>query len=463
MIESDAGVPRPPFDFDAEDAALLDEVQRAAFAFFWDGATPGTGLIRDRSGHDTVSVAGIGFGLSALPIGVERGWITRDEGGARARLILTTLLDEPTNRKAGLYYHFLNPDGTPRRIGTELVVSTIDSAILFSGAIVACEYFGGDVGALADRMLAEADWSFFVNDDAHDEYARGFISLGWRPTSDADPTGPGSLLPYSWIDSGDEHRLATVMGVIAPTESHRVDPALYYRLRREVGWHDPDGELVWFPYSGALFTALFSHCWIDYAHFGADDPAARGMAHRARVDWWENTRRTIHLHRDKAIANPLGLPTLGPDAWGLSACDGPDGYLVPGLFPEPVKMLDAQAGRDYPVFKAKDDWGDGVVPPYAAASAIAFEPELALRAMRHYRSLESPDGSPLVWRGLDAGGFGFVDSFRTGETPWHGDETVAIDQGPMLLLIENARTGLIWRLFGAHPAVDAGFRALGFR
>ncbi|HHN79039.1 MAG TPA: hypothetical protein ENK11_10275 [Phycisphaerales bacterium] len=169
----------------------------------------------------------------------------------------------------------------------------------------------------------------------------------------------------------------------------------------------------------------------------------------------------VHLHRDKAIANPEHLPTLGPDAWGLSACDGPDGYVVGGLFPEPLEMIGAVPDRDFSTYKAQDHWGGGIVPPYAAASSIIFEPGLSLRAMRHYRSLKDADGLPLVWRDPEKGGYGFVDSFRGGDEPWRAADTVAIDVGPMLLLIENARSGLIWKLFSADPVVRAGLVRLG--
>jgi hypothetical protein len=460
VIRSGPGVPRPPFEFNEDDSALLDRVQRAAFGYFWDSAHAGSGLVRDRSSAETVSVAGVGFGLSALTIGVERSWITRAEGEARARSILVALLDHPENRKAGLYYHFLNPDGSPKRVGTELVVSTIDSALLFAGAVTAGQYFGGEIGTLVDRMLSEADWTFFADRSGEPGRPSGCLSLGWKPESDEDPTGDGRLLPYSWLDSGDEHRLSTFMAVCAPDPEHRIDPVVYYRLRRMLGRHDPVGEVVWFPYSGALFTAFFAHCWIDYARLGPDAPSAWGVRQRASVDWWENSRRIVHLHRDRAIENPLGLPTLGENAWGFTACDGPDGYLVPGLFPEPLTMIGAEAGTDYSTFQPRDQWGGGVVAPYGAASSIVFEPALALAAIRHAFGLKDASGEPLAWRDPERGGYGFVDAFRSGAEPWHADDTVAIDHGPMLLMIENARTGLVWDLFRAHPAIRAGFARL---
>ena len=112
-----------------------------------------------------------------------------------------------------------------------------------------------------------------------------------------------------------------------------MDPALYYRLRRQLGAHGDTGPMVWFPWSGALFTNFFAHCWIDYAGMGPDTPRAFGIANRSSVDWWENSRRAVRLHRLKAIENPKKVPTLGVNAWGLTASDYAGGYAVPGVFP----------------------------------------------------------------------------------------------------------------------------------
>jgi hypothetical protein len=466
VIAPARGTPRPPFRFSAADAQLLDEIQEATFHFFWTAVSPETGMVYDRTSSDVISVAGVGFQLAALPIGVERGWITRDQGEARARQILDALEREPSNRKAGLFYHFINPhDASARRVGRELVVSTVDSALLFAGMLVAGQYFGGDVAADADRLFAAADWSFFLAEPGGDAPppAGRFLSLGWKPLADDRPTGDGELLPYYWLDAGDEHRLTTLLGVAAPEPAHRVAPETYWGLRRQLGWHEGQGHIVWFPYSGALFTAFFAHLFIDYAALGTDNPSAHGQTHRAGVDWWENSRRSVHLHRDRAIANPDGLPTLGPDAWGFSAGDGPDGYLVSGQFPTPVTMVGAEPGRDFSTFPAENNWGGGVIAPYAAGASIMFEPELAVAALRFARGVTGPGGSPGVWRAGTPNGWGFADAFRLGpdgRTDWVAEDFVAISQGPLLLGIENARTGLVSRLFMQHPAVRAGLDQL---
>jgi len=468
-IQAPANTPRPPFRFAADDEQFLDEVQHATFDYFWRTASPKTGMVPDRTSQPTVSVAGVGFQLSALPIGVERGWVTRDEARQRALLILKSLSANPDNRKAGLFYHFIDPDtaGQPAA-AYEHAVSTVDSALLFSGVITASSYFGGQVAEVGDQLVLDADWSFFVarKDDPRIRggppapYETGFLSLSWRPDDPAKPSGEGKLSPYYWLDSGDEHRLVMFLAACAPDPAHRVQPQRYYQLRRQLGSYKDTGPFVWFPYSGALFTFFFAHCWIDYSAMGPDNPAANGVPNRARVDWWENSRRAVRMHRRKAIENPTGAPTLGPNAWGLTASDVPDGYGVPGLFPERLPLLNERPGFDYAVFDAKDDFGGGTIAPYGAGSSIMFEPAAAIVALRHYRSLRRPDGAALVWRDPSSGGFGFQDSFNLGRG-WVSADYVAIDQGPLILAIENARTGLIWRLFHSHPFVQGGMDRLG--
>ncbi len=462
VIESAAGMARPPYAFDEGESALLEEIQRGAFLFFWHESHRETGMVRDRTGAEIVSVAGVGFQLSALPIGVERGWVSRGDAEARAALIMRSLLGAEDNRHAGLFFHYLDGrTGRPSTEGYETLVSTIDTALLFAGVITASSYFGGEVAAMGDRMLAAADWTAFFEPEPAAEFARGFISLGWRPDDAENPTGPGTVLPYSWIDAGCEHRLVTFLAVCAE-EGGGVPPEKYYALRRKLGTYDDLGHIAWFPWSGALFTAFFSHCWIDYAHMGPDDPAAHGVERRPRVDWWENSRRLAEMHRLKAIENPLGFKTVGPNAWGLGASDGPDGYHVAHLHPEPVEMYGAIVGVDYPPESPGDDWIDGTTAPYAAGSCIMFTPRESLAALRHYRELRDESGALVVWREPDpaAREYGFRDAYNL-DKGWVASDYVAIDQGPLLLAIENARSGLVWDLFMRHPLVARGLERLG--
>lgn len=464
VIESPPNIPRPPFKFSPEDQAFLDEVQHASFQFLWCACDPTTGMVYDRTSVKFASIAGVGFQLAALPIAAERGWVSRTDAEGRALSILRALENEPTNRKAGLFYHFL--DGATAKPVDNDVVSTIDSALLFSGMIVAGSYFGGEIRERGDRMVQAADWSFFVEHapQKKEPHMLGFISLGWKPSKFSSPNGEGRILPYYWADSGDEHRLVAFLAAMAPEPSHRVDPALYHKLRRQLGEYQDTGAMVWFPWSGAMFVNVFANVFIDYAGRGPDSPETLGVDRRPKVDWWENSRRAVRLHQLKAINKPSNIPTLGPNAWGLTACDAASGYSVPGVFPNPVATSDAVPDVDYAVFKAKDDYGDGTVAPYGAGTAIMFDPAGALAALRYYRSLQAQDGSPLVWREPSSWpcatqGYGFQDSFNLG-TSWVAPDCVSIDQGPLVLAIENARSGRVWSLFESHPWVQAAAERL---
>lgn len=466
---------RPPYRFAEQDEALLNDVQRGAFRFLWEECDPSTGMVYDRTSRHVVSVAGVGFQLAALPIGVSRGWITREQAEERATRILEAMLANPENRHAGLFQHYLDPKTAGNHSEQlEHVVSTIDSAILVAGVMVASEYFEkGRAHELAEKLIGDADWRAFYSTDSPRAHERGFISLGWKPKDPRNTRGPGSLLPFYWIDSGCEHRLVTFLGVGASEPQQRVAPETYYRLRRQLGEYPGVGTMVFFPFSGALFTNVFSHCFIDYAGIGAamgpDDPAKFGVSQRAPVDWWENSRRAVLLHQQKAIEAEGKVPTLGRNAWGLTACDSPTGYLVPGVFPNAAPMPGARPEFDYAAYEAHDSLGDGTIAPYGPGCAILFDPTRSLEALRWMRGLKNASGAALVWRDpatpiASGGGYGFQDSFNlAGEKPWVASDCVSIDQGPLCLAIENARTGMVWELFHKHPNAARAMELLGLR
>ncbi len=478
VIASEPGTPRPPFTFSREDEALLSQVHEGAFWWMWDACDPATGLTRDRASEKFSSTAAVGFALAGLPAGVERGWVTRAQAEARALTILRTLEKSP--RVGGLFYHFI--DGSTAQLPPKMpegVVSTIDSGILFAGMLVASSFFGGEVAQRADAFVAEANWNFFVDPSAKEPHWKGFVSLGWEPDSIKEPQGKGKLLPYYWVDAGDEQRLVTFLAVASPRVEHSVPAERYYQLRRHLG-EDPgvtgqgNGVLVsHIPWSGAFFTHVFANLFLDYRAIGVDDPSSFGVPARARIDWWENARRAVHMHRSLAIRNPRKLPTLSENAWGLTASDYSGGYLVPGVYPTPRVFKDERPHWDFePSDQARrENFGDGTIAPYGAGCAIMFEPELSLAALRYYRGLKDAQGRDVVWRwprpsdpakitGLE--GYGFLDAFNLG-TGWVAEDYVGIDQGPLALAIENARTGLTWRLFQSHPYVKKGLTRLGLK
>jgi len=451
---------RPPFDFSDSDEAFLEEVQRATFRWMWESPdVTDAGLIKDRSSGGLVSIAGVGYQLGGIVIGVERGYISRDQGERRARQILEALLRNSNNRKAGLFYHFLDEDTNgPRANGDG--VSTIDSSILFAGVLTASSYFGGEVQHLGDSMFRAADWSFFQQPQSDPDWKAGMISLLWRPDDRAnDPTGPGSLISPTWLDAMGEQRLIYFLAAAAPDAEHRVEPDFFYRLRRTPAQWQDIGPMIRLPSAGSTFLAFFDQLWIDDASIGEaqgpdrpDLPENGGWEFRTPTDWWENSRRHAKMHRGKAIEEaPPGFTTLGPDSWGLSASDGPSGYQVPGLYGPVLPLPGARPDFDLPRGFATDNWIDGTVAIYGAGCMIMFEPELAIDALRNYRTLEDDAGNLLAWED----DYGFEDAFNLhiSGAPWVASDRLAIDQGPLLIAIENARSGLIWETFHKHPFV----------
>ncbi len=245
-----------------------------------------------------------------------------------------------------------------------------------------------------------------------------------------------------------------------------MDPALYYRMRRRLGAYKDTGPFVWFPWSGALFTNVFAHCWIDYAWRGVDDPARLGVKNRAAVDWWENSRRAVRMHQLKAVENPRSFRGFGKNVWGLTASDAPSGYAVPGLFPDPIPMPGAIPNVDFADFAAKDNWGDGTIAPYAGgigdhvrsgasgrrAQTLSVARGRGRTPARVARAGASGEG------GWGCGGFEGVrlPGFLQRGEGMDGRRLRSIDQGPLLLSIENARTGLVWQLFARSSVCAAG-------
>jgi hypothetical protein len=420
------------YEFTAQDDAFLDQVQKGCFNYFWNEVGSPACLAKDKSSDTVCSVAAVGFQLSSLPIGVERGWITREQGEERALAVLNALTSRTDNKKFGIYLHYLDentggqPDFSRTKYRYELQASTVDHALLQAGAMTAAVYFGGAVAKAAEPIIHDADWQ------AHYDKNAGYITFGWRASTDEGVNGPGEIRPWYWQRASDEERLIYFLAAGSPVKEHAVEPAAYYRLKRiEKQFDDMPPYIV--SWNGSMFTYFFSHCWIGYRHLDADDPAEFGIT-APRVDWFENSRRATLTHRARCIEMAKQHPTLGENRWGLAPCSFRNDYLVHEVTPSE---------------NDKDVWYDGALPPYGAGSAIMFTPKESLAALQEYRGLKDKDGKPLAWRDPQQGGFGFVDSFSL-DPPYGHDDYLGIDQGPMLLAIENARTGLIWKLFMQH-------------
>jgi hypothetical protein len=271
---------------------------------------------------------------------------------------------------------------------------------------------------------------------------QGWLTMGWRATTDQGVDGRGEIAPHHWQWASDEERLIYFLAAGSPKREFALEPAAYYRLKRVVKQHNEMRPYV-VSWNGSLFTYFFAHCWIEYRHLSKDDPTAFG-SEGPSVDWFENSRRATLTHRQRCIEASQEYPTLGLNRWGLAPCAFRDKYLVHEVRPN---------------LSDKDVWYEGVIPPYAAGSAIMFAPAESLAALREYKSLRDPSGHPLAWRDDGRTVYGFVDSFSL--TPPYGhNENLGIDVGPLLLAIENVRTGLIWRLFMKHNVAQKAVERL---
>lgn len=378
------------------DAALLDEISRRAFLYFWQEANPSNGLIRDRSTPDSpCSIAAVGFGLSALPIAIEQGWISRQAGYERALATLRTFATGGVEGEHGFFYHFVDMQSGRRVQSSEL--SSIDTALFLAGALTVGQYFPEtEVAELADRLYQDADWTWMQ--------AGGVtLSMGWTPE--------GGFLPARW-DSFNEDLILYVLAIGSPT--HPIPAATWDLLSRPTR-----GDHI-FVSGEPLFVYQYPLAWLDL----------RQVADRY-TNYWDNAVRATRYNAEFSRSFAGEYRTYRGGVWGLSASDGPRGYRAYGAAGQP----------------------DGTIAPYASVAAYPFTPDLSITSIR---SMLTRYG-PLVW-----GKYGFVSAFNEDED-WYSDQYIGIDQGIILLMLENARSGLIWRLFGQNLPIQEALRKIGFQ
>jgi hypothetical protein len=419
------------------DREMLETLQRETFAYFVDHANPDTGLIADRtSAGSPSSIAATGLALTCYPIAVERGWWTRAEAVART---LTTLRffarSEQSNDPAatghnGFYYHFLDLASGARFGGCEL--STIDTALLVAGIHTAAVYFGGpdelEVRELGEMLYRRVQWSWAADDD-------GTLRHGWRPES-------GFLEPR-WDRGYSEASLLYVLALGSPTFA--IDPAGYVRWTRTFERKTLYGldQL----YAGPLFIHQLSQLWLDLQELL--DERTRDVG----FDYFENSRRATLSQRAYAIANPAGFSGYGENAWGCTASNGPgpDHQVVHGVPREFYGYLarGAPFGPD-----------DGTLSPWAVVASLPFAPTEVCAAIHH----------AIERLGLkNAHGPGFEASFnptypeasahaRGWVSPWK----YGLNQGPIVVMIENHLTRLVWTLMRSSPYIRRGLERAGF-
>jgi len=430
------------------DAALLDDVERRSFQYFWDLADPHTLLVPDRAPTPSFSsIAAVGFGLTAYGIGAERGYVPRAEAAGRALATLRSLLamkqgPEPrgTSGYKGFFYHFLDMRTAERFQTVEL--STVDTSLLMAGVLFAQSYFDrGDptetaIRSTAEQLYERVDWPW--------EQARPpAISMGWTPEE--------GFHSYDWRGY-NEAMIVIVLALGSPTHPVGADAWEQYTQTYRWGTFQGQEHLLFAP----LFGHQYSHVWIDFR--GIRDPFMRAHG----IDYFENSRRATLAQHAYAIANPNGYRDYGERVWGLTACDGPlDATLtIDGR----QRTFYGYAARGATEGEIRDD---GTIAPTAAISSIVFTPELSLAALRE---MKRRYGANLYSR------YGFLDAFnptlRTNEKGmagrvdpaqgWFDVDYLGIDQGPIVAMIENHRSGLVWKVMRKNPHIVRGLRRAGF-
>ena len=409
---------------------LLKEISFASFHFFWKEAHPISGLVRDKTGADICSVASVGFGLAALPIGVQRGYVSRQAAQKRALEILKTIKKSNAQHN-GMYCHFIDfATGNTTPLGYESIASSIDTALMVAGAIVAGEYFKGEVKELAEDIFAGVNWQSFVNPQ------NGQVYMAWKADDPNNMASSGQFEKQTWDWYTDETLLIVLLGQASPVENHRLKPETMTNWNRPVGKYK-NGKPFIYTYPGTLFTYMFAHCFYDFKKTGKDSLG---------VDWFENTRRAVRANRDWCRDNSVQFLTYGRNRWGITAGSGPgDKYVVPGHQPR----------------GASNDQGEpGTLHPYGAGMSVPFAPNDAIKALKEMRNLKVA-GKP-IWQSVEQGGYGFWDGFNIEQSWVSSGHVIGIAQGPMLLLIENARSGLIWKLMMQNKYVKQGLKRAGF-
>lgn len=413
-----------------DDDSLLTLVQYRTFQYFWDGAEPVSGAARERFHTDDVypendkhivTSGGTGFGIMAILVGIERGFISREQGYEHLKKLTEWL--EKADRFHGVWPHWMNGEtGEVKPFSTkDDGGDLVETAFLAQGMLCAREYFkngNDDERALADhidKLWREIEWDWHRKDNENVLYWH------WSPR-------------YVWemnfpIEGYNECLITYVLAAASPT--HGVPPEVYHEGWARGGAMRNDSTHSQYGYHLALrhnFAPQFGGplFWSHYSYLGLDP---RNLTDRYANYWEENRNHTL-INRQYCIENPKGYKGYGEDCWGLTASYSINGYAA------------HSPGEDL-----------GVISPTAALSSMPYTPEESMRVMRHLYE----DLGEKVW-----GVYGFYDAFSE-QADWYTPRYLAIDQGPIVVMIENHRSGLLWKLFMGAPEVKDGLRKLGFQ
>ena len=414
----------------------LARLQSDTFKYFADEVNLENGLIPDntRTGAPC-SIAAVGFALTAYPIAVERNYLSRAEAVKRTLTTLRFFHDAPQGKEPdatgykGFYYHFLDMK-TGRRVW-KCEISTIDSTYLIAGALTAATYFDRDTNderelrALAEALYARADWQWAQNRALA-------VTHGWKPER--------GFIKYRWTGYS-EALILYVLGLASPT--FPLPPDSYAAWARTYKWKKLYGQE--FLYAGPIFIHHLSHMWIDFRGIQDDYMSSKG------IDYFENSRRAVYAQQAYAIRNPKNFAGYGRFSWGITASDGP-GPSERRVNGRRVRFFDYKA-RSIPYGP-----DDGTLAPWAVAASLPFAPEVVLPSLQRLNT-EYPEITSK---------YGFKCSYNPTFTAadgkgWISKGYYGLDQGPIVMMIENYRGGFIWRLMRRCPFIAGGLRRAGFR
>jgi hypothetical protein len=421
------------------DAEMLELLRAETFKYFLKQINLQTGLIADKTQPGSPSsIAAVGLGLSSYIAAVERGLISRAEAVKRTLTVLRFFHSCPQGIEVdatgykGFYYHFLDMNTGKRVWKCEL--STVDTAILMAGILTIRHYLTNEnkeeeeIRQLADELYLRIDWQWALNGGKT-------ITHGWNPES--------GFLPYRWDRGYSEAIILYVLALGSPT--FPIDPAGYKQWTETFEWKKMyDIECI---YGGPLFIHQMSHIWLDFN--GINDDLNRKIG----IDYFENSRRATCVQQRYAIDNPKGFAHYGEYGWGFTASNGPG----------PCRLLINGIEREFYGYIARGaPFGpeDGTISPWAVVASLPFEPEMVLKTIRH--AIEKLDLKRRKNYGFDAS---FNSTFPPNSanpngwiSPWH----LGLNQGPIIAMIENFQSGLIWNTIKKCPHIINGLRRAGF-
>ncbi|WP_430542907.1 glucoamylase family protein [Xanthomonas sacchari] len=441
----------PPKPLKPELPQLFSDIERRTFQFFWDTTNDTNGLTPDRfPSRPFASIASVGFSLTAYPIGIENGWISRTQAVDRTLTTLKFFRDAPVGPQRtgkagykGFYYHFLDMQNG-HRYDSWVELSSVDTALLMMGVLFAQSYYDGDdprekeIREIADTLYRRVDWTWLQQRDP-------LISMGWFPES--------GFISHDWMGY-NEAMMLYVLALGSPTHAVSPDAWTVWTRTYNNDWGVYYGqEYLSF---GPMFAHQYSHVWIDFRDIQDQYMRERG------IDYFLNSRRAVLAQREYAIANPMKWKDYGENVWGLTASDGPQNT-------EQEYRGEQRQFRHYSSRGAglRENFDDGTIAPTAAVASLVFAPEVVIPATEE---MHKRYGDFIY------SSYGFLDSFnpsfnydiplKTGRVVpgrgWVSSDYIGIDQGPILTMIANYRNEFVWNVMKKNKYIRTGLERAGF-